>query len=295
MDRERRPRPPLVARLQPADGDRPRPRRIDGRRCASSCASSRSCAGSATSTNEVAAARARPGGCRCSRRRLAGDDRARAGSTPHQRALLDQARRRTSTAARGRDDVRRGRAGRLLVDRVQRRATRRSARNHVLNGLNLGIPEGMITVILGPSGTGKSVLIKHLIGLMFPDQGDVLVHGESVREHAHARAAGDAPQVRDPLPGRRAVRVDERLRQRRVPAAPAHRQVRGRDQGDRRRSGSRRSASSDADNRAAQRALGRHAQARRLRPRARARARDRHVRRARLRPGPGAHRAARAS
>jgi len=38
-------------------------------------------------------------------------------------------------------------------------------RNRVLAGLNLGIPEGMITVILGPSGTGKSVLIKHLIGL----------------------------------------------------------------------------------------------------------------------------------
>ena len=53
-------------------------------------------------------------------------------------------------------------------------------RNRVLNGLNLGIPDGMITVILGPSGTGKSVLIKHLIGLMFPDQGDILVHGRSV-------------------------------------------------------------------------------------------------------------------
>jgi phospholipid/cholesterol/gamma-HCH transport system ATP-binding protein len=52
--------------------------------------------------------------------------------------------------------------------------------NWVLKGLNLGIPEGMITLVLGPSGTGKSVLIKHLIGLMFPDAGDVKVHGESV-------------------------------------------------------------------------------------------------------------------
>jgi phospholipid/cholesterol/gamma-HCH transport system ATP-binding protein len=52
--------------------------------------------------------------------------------------------------------------------------------NKVLNGLNLGIPEGMITVVLGPSGTGKSVLIKHLIGLIFPDSGDIKVHGESV-------------------------------------------------------------------------------------------------------------------
>jgi len=50
--------------------------------------------------------------------------------------------------------------------------------NHILRGLDLGIPEGMITLVLGPSGTGKSVLINHLIGLMFPDEGDVAVHGE---------------------------------------------------------------------------------------------------------------------
>jgi phospholipid/cholesterol/gamma-HCH transport system ATP-binding protein len=49
-----------------------------------------------------------------------------------------------------------------------------------MNGLSLGIPEGMITVVLGPSGTGKSVLIKHLIGLLFPDSGDIKVHGLSV-------------------------------------------------------------------------------------------------------------------
>jgi len=53
-------------------------------------------------------------------------------------------------------------------------------RNKVLEGLNLGIPEGMVSMILGPSGTGKSVCIKHMVGLLYPDQGDVLVHGESV-------------------------------------------------------------------------------------------------------------------
>lgn len=53
-------------------------------------------------------------------------------------------------------------------------------RNKVLNGLNLEIPEGKISMILGPSGTGKSVCIKHMVGLLYPDQGDVLVHGESV-------------------------------------------------------------------------------------------------------------------
>ncbi len=50
----------------------------------------------------------------------------------------------------------------------------------VLNGLNVAIPDETITVVLGPSGTGKSVLIKHLIGLMFPDSGDIIVKGLSV-------------------------------------------------------------------------------------------------------------------
>ena len=57
-------------------------------------------------------------------------------------------------------------------------------RNKILRGLNMGIPEGMISMILGPSGTGKSVCIKHMVGLLYPDQGDVLVHGESVPKMA---------------------------------------------------------------------------------------------------------------
>jgi phospholipid/cholesterol/gamma-HCH transport system ATP-binding protein len=51
----------------------------------------------------------------------------------------------------------------------------------VLDGLNVAFPEDKITVVLGPSGTGKSVLIKHIIGLMFADSGDILVHGQSVK------------------------------------------------------------------------------------------------------------------
>ncbi len=50
----------------------------------------------------------------------------------------------------------------------------------VLDGLNVAFPDDTITVVLGPSGTGKSVLIKHIIGLMFPDSGDVVVRGQSV-------------------------------------------------------------------------------------------------------------------
>jgi phospholipid/cholesterol/gamma-HCH transport system ATP-binding protein len=52
--------------------------------------------------------------------------------------------------------------------------------NHVLRGLNMGLPEGKISMIIGPSGTGKSVCIKHIVGLLYPDQGDVLVNGVSI-------------------------------------------------------------------------------------------------------------------
>ncbi len=53
-------------------------------------------------------------------------------------------------------------------------------RNQILRGLNMSLPEGMVSMIIGPSGTGKSVCIKHMVGLLYPDAGDVLVHGQSV-------------------------------------------------------------------------------------------------------------------
>ncbi len=51
---------------------------------------------------------------------------------------------------------------------------------HVLRGANLKIPEGVVSVVLGPSGTGKSVLLQHVIGLMKPDSGGVLVRGRDL-------------------------------------------------------------------------------------------------------------------
>lgn len=53
-------------------------------------------------------------------------------------------------------------------------------RTRILNGLNLGLPDDQISMVLGPSGTGKSVLIKHIVGLLYPDHGDVIVKGDSV-------------------------------------------------------------------------------------------------------------------
>lgn len=50
----------------------------------------------------------------------------------------------------------------------------------VLNGINLDVVKGKITVIIGFSGTGKSVLLKHILGLERPSSGSVKVLGESL-------------------------------------------------------------------------------------------------------------------
>jgi phospholipid/cholesterol/gamma-HCH transport system ATP-binding protein len=50
----------------------------------------------------------------------------------------------------------------------------------VLNGVDLVVNEGETLALLGPSGTGKSVLLKHAIGLLYPDDGDVIVDGISI-------------------------------------------------------------------------------------------------------------------
>src|SRR5437588_6637556 len=54
------------------------------------------------------------------------------------------------------------------------------AGHRVLDGVTASIPRGEITVIMGPSGTGKSVLLRHIVGLLLPDSGDVVVEGMSV-------------------------------------------------------------------------------------------------------------------
>jgi phospholipid/cholesterol/gamma-HCH transport system ATP-binding protein len=50
----------------------------------------------------------------------------------------------------------------------------------VLNGLSLTIQEGEIVFILGTSGTGKSVLLKNMVGLLSPDEGEIWIDGEKV-------------------------------------------------------------------------------------------------------------------
>ncbi len=50
----------------------------------------------------------------------------------------------------------------------------------VLDGVNLRIEDGELAVIIGRSGGGKSILLKHLIGLMTPDSGEVLINGTNI-------------------------------------------------------------------------------------------------------------------
>ena len=58
--------------------------------------------------------------------------------------------------------------------------TKQLGSKRVLDGLDLDIPKGETLVVLGPSGTGKSVLLKHIIGLMTPDRGTVEIDGVNI-------------------------------------------------------------------------------------------------------------------
>src|SRR6266446_2581325 len=65
---------------------------------------------------------------------------------------------------------------------VQVRALRKQFNGQeVLKGLDFEVKPGEIFVIMGPSGSGKSVLLKHIIGLETPDEGEILIEGESIQ------------------------------------------------------------------------------------------------------------------
>lgn len=60
----------------------------------------------------------------------------------------------------------------------------------VLRGVDLVVRDGETLALLGPSGTGKSVLLKHAIGLLEPDEGDVIVDGVSIATATPAQLKG---------------------------------------------------------------------------------------------------------
>lgn len=56
----------------------------------------------------------------------------------------------------------------------------RNGRDQVLRGVDIEFPAGQLTYILGSSGAGKSVLLKHILGLLKPDQGKIYVAGKEI-------------------------------------------------------------------------------------------------------------------
>lgn len=62
-----------------------------------------------------------------------------------------------------------------------RNVTKRFGRLLVLDAINLKIYDGEVTVIIGLSGTGKSVLLKHIVGLLEPDSGEILYNGKALK------------------------------------------------------------------------------------------------------------------
>ena len=66
------------------------------------------------------------------------------------------------------------------VGLVVRGLCRNFGAQEVLKGVDFEVQPGEIFVIMGPSGSGKSVLLKHLIGLEEPDAGEILINGESI-------------------------------------------------------------------------------------------------------------------
>ena len=85
-----------------------------------------------------------------------------------------EAKRRTATS--GEPEPGRRAATKILVEKVSKSFDGKV----VLDGISLSVAEGESLVIVGSSGTGKSVLLKHLIGLLEPDSGKVFVDEEDV-------------------------------------------------------------------------------------------------------------------
>lgn len=64
---------------------------------------------------------------------------------------------------------------------IELRGIDKSFNTHkVLDGLNLSVEKGTTIVVIGRSGCGKSVLLKHIIGILKPDSGKVLINGEDI-------------------------------------------------------------------------------------------------------------------
>src|SRR3989338_8811249 len=67
-----------------------------------------------------------------------------------------------------------------MVEITLKNVSKRFGTQDVLKGIDLNCPNGKITVILGQSGVGKTVLLKHMIGLLKPDNGKIFVGAHDI-------------------------------------------------------------------------------------------------------------------
>jgi phospholipid/cholesterol/gamma-HCH transport system ATP-binding protein len=66
-----------------------------------------------------------------------------------------------------------------------RGVTKAFGRQTILEDVTCDIPKGKVTLMLGPSGTGKSVFLKHLMGLLKPDRGEIWIDGQNLPDLGH--------------------------------------------------------------------------------------------------------------
>jgi len=94
--------------------------------------------------------------------------------------------------------------------------SKRYGRLQVLDHLSLEIPEGRVTAVLGPNGAGKTTLIKSILGLVRPEEGVIVLRGETLNgDCEYRRHIGYMPQIArypENLTGREIIRMIRGLR-----------------------------------------------------------------------------------
>jgi Cu-processing system ATP-binding protein len=69
-------------------------------------------------------------------------------------------------------------------------------KHHVLKNISINIQQGKITAIVGPNGSGKTTIIKSILGLVRPDRGDIMINGKTILgEHLYRKNIGYMPQT----------------------------------------------------------------------------------------------------
>ena len=136
----------------------------------------------------------------------------------------------------------------------------------VLNGVNLSVPRGHSLVVIGGSGTGKSVMLKCVLGIVQPDSGSIRIGGEEVVGLSGSSRDKVLSRIRNAVPGRGAVRLAFGLAERGLRPDPGQEHAPARGEGDRHHQARAGRARPRGGGALSGRIVGRHAEARRSCP-----------------------------